>query len=223
MRKTLWTVASVMVAALVSAEPASAAIIEFSTPAAFSGAQTLVQFDELGLPAASEFRAVSDVGFALLERESLIDTGFGPTLAYAPDTTYAREFPPRDGPAFLNTINFAAAGADLQIDFALLVSRVAAEIRSGRSGNDVGGLTFELYRAGVLVGARTSAIRGQDDFFFYGLASTVPFDRWVIRQRPDDRIGLDNLRYETPEPGSVLLSVGVAGIIALRRKYPAAR
>jgi len=209
-----------------SMRTSAATITVFPTPTSFSGQEILIQFDGIGLPSSSEFRSLGGVGFSLVELGTLIDTGFGPTVASAPDSTYAREFPPRNGPIFLNTINPRALDVDLAIDFPVSALRVAAEIRSGQTLNDVRDLTFELYRQTVLIAQTTLLIRGQNDFLFYGLESSVGFDRWVIRQRPDSRFGLENLRYEEiPEPATVMLTVvGLAGLLvrgrAARSSHP---
>lgn len=199
--------------------PAHATVVAFFSPAGFGGTEALITFDDAGLPSNTEFREISGVGFALVESGTITDTGHGPTMASAPDSTYDREFPPRDGPFFLNTINFDALGTDLLISFPNPINRVAAEIRSGQTQNDVRDLSFELYRAGTLVGDLTIPIRGQNDFFFYGLASSDAFDRWVIRQRPDERFDLENLRYEAiPEPGTlVVLLTGLGLLLSVYR------
>jgi hypothetical protein len=97
--------------------------------------------------------------------------------------------------------------------------RVAAEIRSGQSANDVDDLIFELYDGDALIADLTVVIRGQDDFFFYGLASDVDFDRWVIRQRPYTYFDLENLRFEAAEPGTLFsLAAGMVALAARRRR-----
>ena len=200
-----------------SASVADAAPTLFLTPADFLGHETLITFDDLGLSPPAEIRSGGDVGFELLELGTLIDTGFGPR-SRARRTVPTRGSSSRVTARFLNTINFSVDAADLEIDCPLLVSRAAAEIRSGQTGNVVSDLTFELYRQGLLVGAMTVPIRGQDDFFFYGIASPVSFDSWVIRQRPDDRFALENLRF-IPEPGTLLLTVtGLTARLVRRRR-----
>jgi len=209
-----------------SVRTAHADAILFFNPALFAGHETLVEFDGLGLLPSREFRSAGGVEFALLELGSLVDTGHGPSAAAAPNGTYSREFPPRDGRVFLNTITISKPlGSDLQLDFPQVVSRVAAEIRSGPASADVSDLTFELYRDAVLVAAMTVPIRGQDNFLFYGLSSNIGFDRWVIRQRLDPRFDLENLRFQVataPEPGTLaLLSLGLAGLGLSRRRIAA--
>ena len=93
-----------------------ATVIQFDSPEAFSGKEALIEFDDLGIPPSSPIESGKGVTFILLEHNTLIDTGFAPTSASAPNSTYAREFPPTDGPFFLNTINRNALESDLMID-----------------------------------------------------------------------------------------------------------
>lgn len=226
MAKSIRVLVMLLLMTIGSTRMTAAVITPFLTPTSFSRQETLIQFDGIGIPPSSEFRSVGGVGFSLLELGTLTDTGFGPTVAGAPNSTYAREFPPRDGPIFLNTISFRAFDVDLAIDFPVSVSRVAAEIRSGQSVNNVRDLSFELYRQGLLIAQTTLPIRGQNDFFFYGVESSVGFDRWVIRQQPDSRFDLENLRYEeVPEPATVVFTViALAGLLvrgrAAHANYP---
>lgn len=218
MKRNYCTFAAVMGLALGVISGADATVMLFNTPDAFTGNETLIEFDELGIPPSSPIESGKGVTFSLLEQNTLIDTGFAPTAARAPNTTYAREFPPRDGPFFLNTINFNAFETDLMIDFGKKVRRVAGEIRSGKISNEVNDLTFELYMHDTLIANLTLPIRGQDDFFFYGLESTTDFDQWVIRQRPDERFDLENLRFEVPEPGILFLIGGGLLLLIWRRR-----
>ena len=178
----------------------------FWNPDRFSGTEKLIDFESTGVSSSSEVAVVDSVSFALLERGTLVNTGHAPTLASAPDSTYSREFLPRDGPYFLNMINPQTSTVDLQIQFSGAITRVAAEIRSGQTLNDVDSLTFELYIGNFLVSETSLDIRGQDNFYFYGLESTSVFDRWVIRQSPDYRFELENLRYAPiPEPATIIM------------------
>ena len=92
---------------------AGATPIFFSNPDQFSGTEKLIDFENTGSSSSSEINMVDFVGFTLLERETLINTGYAPTLASATNSTYSREFPPDDGRYFLNMINFQAFNVDL--------------------------------------------------------------------------------------------------------------
>jgi hypothetical protein len=211
--KPLMRLVEITVISLLTIAGAHATTTVFLDPSRFSGQEVLIQFDGSGLSPSDEFRSLDSVQFALLDLDTLNDTGFGPTLASAPNSTFPREFPPTDGPDFLSTINPSADDVDLQITLPGPVTRVAAEIRSGQAINDVDDLTFELYNGSTLVGSTTLAIRGLDNFFFYGLESTEAFDRWVIRQRPDSRFELENLRFEVPDSIGTPLILCVLGFV----------
>jgi len=216
-----------IVIALIAARPASASIVSLASPGDFSGYETLITFDDLGIPSNDEITSGKGVMFSLLGEGTLVDLGFSPTSAAAPNSTYAREFPPRDGRFFLNNLNFSSPLAvppfrtDLMVTFPRGVRRAAAEIRSGNTPNaaQYQDLHFELYDDVDLVGAVTVPIRGLDDFFFYGLESDRLFDRWVIRQRSLTSFSLENLRFEVPEPTTLLLlavGLGAAGVAPIR-------
>jgi hypothetical protein len=200
----------------------------FLNPAVFGGGETLVTFDEGSLPASGAFTSIGGVGFMMLSAGTNTATGFGPTIASTPNSVFSREFGPTDGPRFLNTINVQTGGfdTDLRITLPTVVRAIAMEIRSGQPGNDMRDLTFELYAGTTAVGSLTTPIRGQTNFLFYGIENDVAFDTLVIRQRPDERFGIDNLRYgnpgsqPVPEPGALALllaGLGMAGIVRRRR------
>ena len=168
----------------------------FFTPEPFGGDVRLVTFDSPPVPACNDVPMVDGVGFSLVKADALEPTGCAPTGAAAPDSTYAREFPTGNGPGFLNEINFKAMDTDLLVRFPAPIVRASAEIRSGQSLNDMSDLVFELYRGEKPVAKFTVKVRGQNDFYFYGVESPEPFDRWVIRQHKDKRFDLDNLRYQ---------------------------
>ncbi len=200
----------------------NAAPLVLSNPSQFSGGETLITFDGLGSSNSLEISSINGVGFTLLQVNTLTSTGFAPTLASAPNSTYAREFAPNDGPFFLSTISSdqnAPLFADLRITLPGTANRIGMEIRSGQAANLVDDLSFEFYLGNTLVEQYNSPIRGQENFFFYGFESTLNFDSWVIRQSPDSRFGLENLRFEpvtvasVPEPsGLILLCSGILGM-----------
>lgn len=169
------------------------------TPARFKGRETLITFDGAGLPMSGEVRSVDNVQFWLLKRDSRVTIPAAPTGASASPGSMPREFPPQTGDVFLNTISLRASNVDLEIRFPKRVRRAAAEIWSGQAGNAARELTFELYCGDTPVGVKTVPVRGFGRFFFYGVESGLDFDRWVIRQRADTRIFIDNLRFEAAE------------------------
>lgn len=203
-----------LVLAAISMTSFAGPLTEFSNPAAHGPGTTLITFDECCPVSSEPIGSLGGVTFSLLTQGTMTANGFAPTFSGAPQSTYAREFPPYNGPFFLNTI--AGIGAPFDSDLLVMlpsaVTAISAEIRSDMAlNNDVDDLLFELYDGNTPVGSLTRGIRGQDNFFFYGLASETPFDRWVIRQTPDTRFALENLRFgsvaKVPEPSVLSLLV----------------
>lgn len=204
---------------------ATASIITFSNPSGFSGNESFIGFESTGVSSSEELHLTGGVGFSLLEVDTLIDTGFAPTMAGAPQSTFAREFPPF-GSDFLNTTNFDAPFfVDMKIEFQSLINIFAVELRHGQSSNDIQSISFEFYLDDLLIGAQSLPSRGTDDFFFYGFLSSTEFNNIVIRDRDDARFDLDNLRFENTISTNVdapsitfIMLLGILGPYALRRK-----
>ena len=105
---------------------------EFLTPSVFTSDVSLITFDDLGLPASSQFTSRF--------------------RTYPGQRSQLYVFPgifPAGRPGILEHDQFQRAEVDLQITFPTLVWRVAAEIRSGPSPNGNQDLSFEFYRAGT--------------------------------------------------------------------------
>ncbi|MCC5830376.1 MAG: hypothetical protein JJU36_13105 [Phycisphaeraceae bacterium] len=94
---------------------------------------------------------------------------------------------------------------------------------------------FSFFSGGTMIKQIVVPSKGHMDFFFYGFASSQPFDRLVVGNRPDSRFGLDNIRYgyegfvptgdptAVPEPISAgLVLVGMAALLPAlgRRRRP---
>lgn len=207
--------------------PAVAALSTFSNPAAFSSDATLLTFDGTGLGSSTAFRSLGGVGFALLTTGTQTDTGLGPTMASAPNSSIPRAFAPFDGPFFLNTINPAGAfDQDLRITLPALVRAMGFELTGGGGFGVPDSLTFEVFAGATRVGTLGGGTSNPRSFVFYGIASTLAFDTLVIRQTPDTRFLLENLRYgslgpatEVPAPGPLpILLLGLVALGVVRRR-----
>jgi hypothetical protein len=230
MMRPLRHAALMLFAALLLVPGAPRAASLFLSPSLFGGTESIVTFEEGSLPVSGPFTSVGGVGFLLLDTDTNDSTGFGPTIANDGSGVFAREFGPSSG-RFLNMISVQTGDFfnDLRITLPSMVLAIAMEIRSGQPGNDVDDLTFELYAGATAIATLTTPIRGQTNFLFYGIESDTAFDTLVIRQRPDARFGIDNLRYgnpgaqPVPEPGALALFAGALGLLgaARRRVRPA--
>lgn len=217
--------ALLLLAVLLVAPAAPRAASLFLNPSVFGGTETIVTFEEGSLAPSTPFTSLGGVGFLLLDTDTNTSTGFGPTISDDSRGILGREFGPSNR-RFLNTISVQTGDFfnDLRITLPRLVRAIAMEIRSGGPANDIRDLTFELYAGATAVGGLTTPIRGHSSFYFYGIENDVEFDTLVIRQRPDSRLGLDNLRYgnptsqPVPEPGALALFAGALALMGLARR-----
>ena len=154
----------------------------------YDGSEGLIDFDNQGVRPFDELDRINSVEFNLVDEGTLNDAFEGPTGA---SSGIAREFAPLDGPVFIN-FQF---GVDLELRFDNPINTASAEIRTGSSTTEDETLTFELYNGGNFISSVTVDERSGSSFFFYGVQSTDAFDRLIIRVRPDNRFGIDNLRY----------------------------
>ncbi len=201
-------------------ESVKAALIPLSSPADFSGGETLFTFEDLNV--FDELSSLGGVNFALEGTTSLAQ------IAFIPDSTLPREFGPPEG-NFVNKFQFEGEG--LRITFPNQINRIATEIQPGPGSGEPpieANITFDLFRSGSLLDSITFLSQGREQFFFYGLESTNAFDEVLITPEvitpipsggivTDRRLSLDNLRFEqvsVPEPSSTLdfLAIGTLGV-----------
>ncbi len=128
----------------------------FSNPVIYDESETLITFDDSGHSVFDEAGRIGAVEFRLLDQGALSDVGRGPTVASAPNTTYAREFPPSDGARFIQV----AFDNDLEIRFGKLINTVSAEIRARPVTFSPETLTFELYAGDRLDDCDSRSNRG---------------------------------------------------------------
>ncbi len=231
MRRMGRTLMMAAVVALGLPGAASAALTTFASPAAFAPGATFIGFDGGGVAPGAAFRSLGGVGFALLTQGTLTDTGFGPSIAGGPNSTIPRAFAPTDGILFLNTINSNGPFfADLRITLPGLFGAIAFELSGGGGLGVPDTLSFEVYRGATPLGTLSGGTASLRSFAFHGIASDTAFDTLVIRQTPDSRFLLENLRFGSlqpavavPGPGALpVLAVAILGLGLARRRRPCA-
>jgi hypothetical protein len=79
-----------------------------------------------------------------------------------------------------------------------------------------GAIRIEIYNGATLIGTSID-FAGSGEGFFGGIVSTEPFNRAVLLDWADGTAYIDNLYYEIPEPGTILL-VGLGGLALFRKR-----
>jgi hypothetical protein len=215
MRRTIGMILVGAALAFGPAGPAQAALTSFSNPSAFAPGVALVTFDEPGLLPNQAFRSVAGVGFERLTTGTLIGEGLGPSIAGAPNSTIPRAFAPTNGTQFLNTINAGGAFAsDLRITLPALFGAIAFELVGGGGLGVPDTVTFEVFRGSTSLGTVAGGTVNPRAFAFFGIASDTSFDSLVIRQQPDTRFLLENLRYGALQPAAAVPGPGALPVLA---------
>jgi len=151
----------------------------------FSGAETQLGFDDLGLVNGDDVAVVEGVEFEL--------------TAGTPAKFYEDAFPRESGPAGVGSVNnfwgFGSPYPDLGIFFPGLAHRVAFELRV----NEADDVAVALFSNGELVDEMVLPSLGSDAFHFYGYESSVGFDemRVDVVANASGAFSLDNLTFES--------------------------
>jgi hypothetical protein len=167
-------------------------------PGDFSGAETLVTFDDLGLSNGDDIPSVAGVEFMLSS---------GGAAKFIVDG-FPREFGPQDVGSLNNFWDQAAPLPYLEIRLPAVAHRLSFELRASEL-NDV---AVTLLASGSIVDEVTLASRGSDQLYFYGFENPAGFDEVLldVRANASEAFILDNLRFESlgdpPAEGPPLFS-----------------
>jgi len=209
-------VATVAIAVFLLIEQTGFSLSVLSSPSDFSGSETVIDFEGLGLTQGNELSSnIGGVGFRL-------DTGSGPRFTLLDETL--RQFGPV-GFAAIETFDVNNGGVDhaLTIDFGTTINRVAFELRL----NPLNTVTvdFQIMSGGQLVDKVTfnpSTTR----FAWMGWEVASGFDEIVIDAtatvNTNETIRIDNLRFEVvPLPAATWMALpllGGLGVVQLIRR-----
>jgi hypothetical protein len=196
---------------------AEAAPIILSSPASFSGSQTILTFQGV----SGFFSTYNGVTF------DLVGTAVDPFAA--PDST-----PGRTGPSETTSIYTCQAHvngfcSDIEISLNTTVNRFGFDGLSNLLDN----WTFTLYSGNAVVGTTTLISLGLSSYNFYGVESALGFDRVLVEigDVVNSASFIDNVMFEAtaatpvPEPALIVLfGSGLAGVVArARRRRPPTR
>jgi hypothetical protein len=169
-----------------------------AAPGDFSGNETLLSFDDLGLSDGDDIPSVAGVEFML--------TSGGPAKFMA--DPFPREFGPQDAGAINNFWGYATPYPDLEIHLPAVIHRVGFELRA----NDLDDVVVTLLSSGSIVDEVTLPSRGSDQLYFYGFENPAGFDEVLldVQANASGAFVLDNLRFESlgapPAEGPPLFS-----------------
>jgi hypothetical protein len=151
----------------------------------FSGSETQLSFDDIGLVNGEDVANVGGVEFEL--------------TAGSPAKFFEDAFPRESGLAGVGSVNnfwgFGSPYPDLAIFFPGPAHRVAFELRV----NDADDVAVTLLSNGELVDELVLPSRGSDAFHFYGYESAAGFDevRVDVVANASGAFSLDNLTFES--------------------------
>lgn len=176
---------AVVTVALAGPGAAQDATVELGGFGDFSGAETQLPFDDLGMVNGDDVADVDGVVFGL--------------SAGGPGKYFEDAFPRMTGPEGAGSVNnfwgFASPYPDLEISFPAVVHRVGFEARV----NDADDVAVTLFSDGVEVEVMVVPSRGSDAFYFYGYENAGGFDAVQVDvvANASGAFSLDNLTFES--------------------------
>jgi len=156
-----------------------------AAPGDFSGSETLLGFDDLGLGDGDDVPIVAGVEFML--------SSGGPAKFMA--DRFPREFGPQDAGSINNFWGYAVPYPDLEIRLPAVMHRVGFEMRA----NDLDDVVVTLLSSGSIVDEVTIPSRGSDQLYFYGFENPAGFDEVLldVRANASGAFIIDNLSFES--------------------------
>ena len=158
---------------------------ELSSPADFSGNETLIDFEQF--PVNSRVKTIQGM-------QLRVDGSAGPMIWL---NGMPRQFGPQGELSIINTSGYLAPFPDLTLAWATPIHRLAFEMRADIADP----VTITLYQARVMFDQFTIASRGPSQFFFYGVENMDGFDSVIVdvHANTSGAFVLDNLRFEAVE------------------------
>jgi hypothetical protein len=154
-------------------------------PGDFSGGETLLTFEDLGLGNGGDVASVAGVEFTLSS---------GGAAKFIADS-FPREFGPQDTGSLNNFWGYAVPYPDLTIRFPAVIHRLSLELRA----NDQDDVAVTLLSSGSIVDEMTTPSRGSDQLYFYGFENPAGFDEVFLDVRANESgaFVFDNLSFES--------------------------
>ena len=177
-----WLAALVLLALCAGPANAQPITAELTSPADFSGNETLIDFE--AFPVNSRVKTI-------LGMQLRVNGTAGP-MVWSNSTP--RQFGPQGELAITNTSGYLAPFPDLKLVWATPVHRLAFEMRVDIADP----ITITLLQGGMELDQFTLSSRGPSQFFFYGVENMAGFDKVLVdvAANTSGAFVLDNLRFE---------------------------
>jgi hypothetical protein len=187
---TLLTLVAVALAGVAQAQADPSSLLAGSGE--FSGSETLLTFDDLGLANGDDVPSVAGVDLTLMD---------GNAAKFMLDG-FPREIGPEGAGSVNNFWGYAFPYPDLMIRFSGVTHRLGFELRA----NDQDDVAVAFLASGSIVDEVTIESRGSDQLYFYGFENQAGFDEVLVDvvENASGAFTLDNLRFESlglPEEG----------------------